>query len=416
MTGHPNFHNYTVFDIESSGVDPEKDQIIEFCMVRVRDGEPVLVFNTLINFQDELNPKITELTGHTIKDLEGGITEGQLAYALCALIQPDELLVAHNAPFDLEFLEVLFNKHVYKGVYRLPNRFLDTLTIARDRMQYPHKLTDVCRRYGITFEAHSAYEDTFATMELVAEMHKQQDISGYVNVLGYMRKYGIPKWYPAHAILHGQGKEEVTRNVKQRPTLKPPKKVQGAVVTANPARKKRPEPVVNETTLPTGFMVNPRTLHAVDAFLDRQLNPLYVPLSESDDVLRHLYELDMNISMNEIHHYESGDSMVFEWKESAVMLDSTTKHLVDGFLTGNVDSIYVAHDEFNAVTRYLLEKGIDESKMYSYDDGDSAVIEWTSNGGKPKATDPFANYSRVDEDPFAPGNQPIEISEDDLPF
>ena len=119
------------------------------------------------------------------------------------------------------------------------NPFIDPLTIARDRDPYPHKLKDSCNRHGIVLDnAHSALADVYATMDLVIDQHDKKDITEWLNVAGYRPKYGLPEWYPEHAILRKQG-AEVVKHVNPNPkTPRLPKAPVKVVTTSNPGRKK----------------------------------------------------------------------------------------------------------------------------------------------------------------------------------
>lgn len=212
------FLNFTIIDFETSGLDARNEQIIEAMVIRVRNGNPVMTFNTLVALRENktLVPKISELTGHYAEDLEGAISEAELAGTLNWLISPDELLIAHNALFDLDFLNQLFrqNKLIHPQE-DIENPFIDTLTIARAREPFPHKLEDVCKRNGIVLDdAHSAEADCLALLEVVLKYHRDKDIYEWLNVAGYRPKYGEPSWYPEHAILKKQGAEKVQHGLK----------------------------------------------------------------------------------------------------------------------------------------------------------------------------------------------------------
>lgn len=238
MADRYNFLNFTAIDFETSGLDYMTDQIIEAAVIRVRDGAPTMMFNTLVQLRADkhLPPKIAELTGHTEYDLEGGITEEQLAGALSWLIPDNELIVAYNAGFDMSFLNELRHRQDFGG---LPNPFLDPLTIARDRSPYPHKLGDMCSKMGVPLDdAHSAQADTLALVDLVIAMHKEKDISEYVNVLGYRKKYGEPAWVPDHAVLKPQGVETIEHSKPRQNALKPKT---NAIVTKNKRKKMVPD-------------------------------------------------------------------------------------------------------------------------------------------------------------------------------
>lgn len=191
--------NFTVFDFETTGLDPEKDRVIEMAAIRVCDGQIVSEFSTLVN-NGPIIPKITEITGITNEDLLHGMDE-RTAFQILNRFIGDNVLVAHNAAFDLAFLHHSLMRNANRS---FENQFYDTLTISRDRHYYPHKLTDMCDRYGIVLEgAHRALNDVYGCWELLKKFHEEERIDGWLNKLGYMNKYGPPKWTPEHAVLFG---------------------------------------------------------------------------------------------------------------------------------------------------------------------------------------------------------------------
>ncbi|MGM0882552.1 MAG: 3'-5' exonuclease [Bacillota bacterium] len=188
-----------VFDFETTGLDHANDQVIEMAAIRVIKGRIVTSFNTFLRLDRELPAKITELTGITADDLVGGMAEKAAFLCLRHIMGPDSLLVAHNAAFDLQFLHHAMQRLADKT---FANPFIDTLTIARDRTTYPHKLTNMCDKYGIKLEgAHRALADVEGTLALLQAMNKAHPVDEYVNRLGYLKKHGPPAWIPNHAIL-----------------------------------------------------------------------------------------------------------------------------------------------------------------------------------------------------------------------
>lgn len=191
-----NLDNITVLDFETSGLDSSRDRVIEMAAIRCYGGEIVSQFSTLIRFDGVLPPKITEITGITSGDLVNGMDE-ETAFRILNRIIGNSTIVAHNAMFDLSFL--------HHTLLRLANRsftnsFLDTLTIARERHTYPHNLKEMCDRYGIVLDgAHRSLNDVIACWKLLEKMNEERSVSDHLNVLGYMKKFGAPKWYPQHA-------------------------------------------------------------------------------------------------------------------------------------------------------------------------------------------------------------------------
>lgn len=189
--------NFTIFDFETTGLDPEKDRVIEMAAVRVCDGHIVSEFSTLVK-NGPVIPKITEITGITNEELEHGMPE-RTAFQILNRYLGDSILVAHNAAFDLAFLHHSLMRNADRT---FDNSFYDTLTISRDRHYYPHKLTDMCDRYGIKLEgAHRALNDVYGCWELLKKMHEEEPVDQWMNKLGYMSKYGAPKWTPEYAVI-----------------------------------------------------------------------------------------------------------------------------------------------------------------------------------------------------------------------
>ncbi|WP_110933780.1 3'-5' exonuclease [Paenibacillus bouchesdurhonensis] len=192
--------NITVFDFETTGLDPVEERVIEMAAIRVVDGEIVTGFHTLVQPGKQLTSKITEITGITDEMLVDAMDES-LAFRILRNIMGDSLLVAHNAAFDLQFLHHALNRLAGRT---FTNPFIDTLTISRDRHFYPHKLTDMCGKYGIELEgAHRALNDVLGCWELLKAMHDDEPVDAYLNRLGYLSKYGPPVWVPEHASIFG---------------------------------------------------------------------------------------------------------------------------------------------------------------------------------------------------------------------
>lgn len=97
-----------VFDFETSGMSPDQgDRVIEVGAVRLRDGEVVSQFQSLINPGVPLNPFISDLTGISNAMLAEAPAASGVMKAFHGFIGSDPL-VAHNASFDRRFLEAEF--------------------------------------------------------------------------------------------------------------------------------------------------------------------------------------------------------------------------------------------------------------------------------------------------------------------
>ena len=172
-------NNVTVFDFETTGLNADRDRVIEMAAIRVINGKVTSEFSTLVKFDGQLEPKITEITGILPEDLEGGFDE-ETAFKILNRFIGDSLIVAHNAAFDLGFLH--FSLLRLAGRTFENNPFIDTLTISRERHFYPHKLTDMCSRYDITLDgAHRALNDVHGCWELLKKLHEEDPVDAWVN-------------------------------------------------------------------------------------------------------------------------------------------------------------------------------------------------------------------------------------------
>ncbi|MFD0961009.1 3'-5' exonuclease [Paenibacillus chungangensis] len=191
-------NGYTVIDFETSGLDPIKDRVIEIAAIRCINGEIVSEFSTLVRYDDKLSPKITELTGITDEMTAGGMDE-DTAFRILNRMIGNHILIAHNAGFDLGFLHYTLMRLAGRSFH---NSFIDTLTISRERHAYPHTLKDMCDRYHIPLiGGHRALNDVIACWELFRKLDEEAPVQQHLNKLGYLSKYGPPRWSPPHAEL-----------------------------------------------------------------------------------------------------------------------------------------------------------------------------------------------------------------------
>ena len=193
------FDRVVVFDTETTGLEFGRDEIIELGAVSVTAAGEAECLDTLIRLSPGkcLPPFITNLTGITPEQLEReGVDKGAACGAFCRLLEGAErpLLVAYNAQFDLNFLYYFLRPFGKAEVLRLP-RFLDALTVYRDRRDYPHKLENAIEAYGLgqtAVNSHRAVDDARATVQLLEAMAAERDdLASYLDLFGYSPKYGV---------------------------------------------------------------------------------------------------------------------------------------------------------------------------------------------------------------------------------
>ncbi len=112
---------YVALDLETTGLNPEKDAIIEVGVVKYRDGQPVEEFDTLINPGRPIPYEITLITGIRNEDVLGKPSFERIAVALERFVG-SAVIVGHNISFDLGFLRA-------KGLF-IENQGLDTWELA----------------------------------------------------------------------------------------------------------------------------------------------------------------------------------------------------------------------------------------------------------------------------------------------
>ncbi len=192
------FGTVIVFDLETTGLVGHRDRVIEFGAVKQtgQSSETTEETDFLIRLPEgkTLPSAITRLTGITDRDLrEQGIAEAQAAERISGLLsEPDTLLVAYNAQFDLVFLYWLLQRNGFASCLKKV-KLLDALTVYRDRRPYPHKLSDAIESYHLNgSNSHRSLDDAKATLELLYRMQEERDdLDRYVNLFGYHPKYGV---------------------------------------------------------------------------------------------------------------------------------------------------------------------------------------------------------------------------------
>ena len=157
-------NTYLAVDIETTGLSPVKDKIIEIGAVKVVNGEVCGTFSRLIDPQVALSQRIVALTNITDEMLFGQPTIQTVIKEFLEFAGNDPLL-GHNILFDYSFLKTEAKK---QGL-EFERKGIDTLQIAR--VLHPElesrSLESLSHYYGIANESqHRAYTDALAAHEL----------------------------------------------------------------------------------------------------------------------------------------------------------------------------------------------------------------------------------------------------------
>lgn len=188
-----------IFDTETTGLRFDRDEIIQFSAVVLERSDVTQQYDRLIRLApgQQVPPEIQRLTGITTQDVEQrGIPRDQAAREIAGLLAGNTLLTAYNAHFDLSFLFHMLRVHGDPGCLRGKDK-LDLLTVYRDRRAYPHKLRDAIAAYGLegtVQNSHQADQDALATVSVMDAMSAERDdLPDYINLFGYIPKYGPPR-------------------------------------------------------------------------------------------------------------------------------------------------------------------------------------------------------------------------------
>jgi len=162
---------FTALDVETTGLSPEKDKLIEIGAVKYQDGKAVDTFSALINPGIPIPEKITSLTGITGDMVKDAAKEKETIAAFLAFADTD-VIVGHNIGFDFSFLKTAAVRHGYT----FEKAAVDTLKLARKfHADLPSKnLGSICAHYQIVNErSHRAYHDAQASADILFKMAEE---------------------------------------------------------------------------------------------------------------------------------------------------------------------------------------------------------------------------------------------------
>lgn len=156
--------SYIAFDVETTGLNPAENEIIEIGALKVREGKVAERFMELVRPLSPVSPSITALTGITNQMVSSARSRHDVISDFLAFCGED-ILIGHNVSFDYSFVKT---SAAAEGL-PFEKSGIDTLKIA----QKVHKdlesrsLESLCRYYHIeNRSAHRAYHDALATAKL----------------------------------------------------------------------------------------------------------------------------------------------------------------------------------------------------------------------------------------------------------
>ncbi len=201
---------YVVFDVETTGLSAAYDTIIELAAVKVKNGEIIDRFESFANPHHPLSATTIDLTGIT-DDMVSDAPEPEEVVEKFRDWTGDDILVAHNASFDMGFLNAGLKKC---GHGKSENPVIDTLELAR--FLYPdmknHRLNTLCKKFNIELtQHHRAIYDAEATGYLLWKLLQDAFEKGIVyhhrlnDNMGQSNAYQRAR--PSHCILLAKTEE-----------------------------------------------------------------------------------------------------------------------------------------------------------------------------------------------------------------
>lgn len=156
--------SYVCFDLETTGLSPEKDEIIEIGAVKVIEGKVVGRFSRFVKPDRPISSTVESLTGISNAMVADAGPTDRVIYDFLQFCG-DFPVIGHNVMFDYRFTW----RYAKKYYMEFDKEGLDTLQIARKVLpELPSRsLENLCSHYGIVnASAHRAYHDALATAKL----------------------------------------------------------------------------------------------------------------------------------------------------------------------------------------------------------------------------------------------------------
>ncbi len=162
--------NFTIIDTETTGLGCYS-KLVEFAAIKFRDGKPVASFDTLVNPRMVMSDQVINIHGITNEMVLNAPLVVEASKDIYDFIE-DDILVAHNAPFDMDVL----NRRLTFG---MKNRYIDTLPIFRETLNlYRYNLNYIRKYFQIDIEqTHRALDDVKMLYSCLSKVDKPYNIN-----------------------------------------------------------------------------------------------------------------------------------------------------------------------------------------------------------------------------------------------
>ena len=195
---------YIIFDLETTGLSAATERIIEIGAVKVENGEILESFDLFVDPEKTITPEITRLTSITNEMVAGAPKETEALEQFFRFCDGCDILVAHNADFDMGFLRAAIRRC---GREEDPVQ-IDTLVMAR--AMYPelkkHKLDTIAERLGVTQKHHHRADDDARVLaeiflKMVQRLVEDAGITKVMDINHSMGQQNTAKTHPYHIVL-----------------------------------------------------------------------------------------------------------------------------------------------------------------------------------------------------------------------
>ncbi len=195
---------YIIFDLETTGLSAATERIIEIGAVKVQNGEISESFDLFVDPEKAITPEITRLTSITNEMVAGAPKEAAALEQFFRFCDGCDILVAHNADFDMGFLRAAIRRC---GREEDPVQ-IDTLVMAR--AMYPelkkHKLDTIAERLGVTQKHHHRADDDARVLaeiflKMVQKLVEDAEITKVMDINHSMGQQNTAKTHPYHIVL-----------------------------------------------------------------------------------------------------------------------------------------------------------------------------------------------------------------------
>ncbi len=169
---------YIAFDVETTGLNPYSDRIVELGAVIFENGQAITQFTTLVNPGCLIPISASQVNHITNEMLSGAPTESQIYPALINYlgdaIQGNTIICAHNAKFDMDFLSSTLERLGFSGYIR----YIDTLALSRKYLGLSnYKQDTVAAHYGFNnSNSHRAASDALICGRILGELLKEYQV------------------------------------------------------------------------------------------------------------------------------------------------------------------------------------------------------------------------------------------------